>query len=65
MKPSQEKPRSPEKKEDPTSPLIPDRKDPEPDVTPLRDPTPNPIPGRGPLHTIPSTNIPPSPDQPA
>jgi hypothetical protein len=50
MKASQEEKRPPEEK-----------KDPQPDVTPLRDPTPNPIPGRGPLQTIPSTNIPPNP----
>jgi len=61
MAASQDKSRSPDKKGDPTSPLTPERKEPEPDITPLRDPSPNPIPGRGPLHTIPSTNIPPNP----
>jgi hypothetical protein len=44
---------------EPQSPETPLRDpEPEPDITPLRDPEPNPIPARGPLQTIPTSNIP-------
>jgi hypothetical protein len=61
--------KAPAPKGDPKPQPTPERKDPQPDTDLRRDPEPNPIPGRGPLQAIPTSNIPkqshasPAPDE--